>query len=64
MPEGMPELAHPSCSAADYSQTLFNNGQRVTIEFEELQLFERLKKLVDCSVKMQCIGCHKLVPTV
>ena len=52
VPKGAPDLANPSYSAADYSQTLLNNGQRVTIEFEELQLFERLKKLVDCSVKM------------
>jgi phenylalanine-4-hydroxylase len=29
----------------------------------DLQLFERLKKIVDASVKMECESCHKLVPT-
>lgn len=48
----------------------FNNGaglymgQNLEITFEDNQLFARLKKMVDACVKMECLGCHKLIPTV
>ena len=28
-----------------------------------MQLFDRLKKIVDATVKLECYGCHKLIPT-
>ena len=29
-----------------------------------MQLFNRLKKMIDSTVKMECSGCHKLIPTI
>lgn len=29
-----------------------------------MQLFNRLKKMIDACVKMECLGCHQLVPTI
>jgi hypothetical protein len=31
---------------------------------EDYKLFTRLKKIIDATVKMECAGCHKLVPTI
>jgi hypothetical protein len=36
----------------------------VQIDWEEAQLFERLKKIIDACVKLECAGCHKLIPVV
>lgn len=51
-----------SNNAGQHSQSVFY--QKVSIDFEELQLFDRLKKIIDCTVKVECVGCHKLIPTV
>lgn len=36
----------------------------ISIHYEEMQLFNRLKKMIDSTVKMECSGCHKLIPTI
>lgn len=36
----------------------------VEIGHQDFQLFTRLKKMIDACVKMECLGCHQLVPTV
>ena len=33
------------------------------IDLEDMQLFNRLKKMIDSAIKMECSGCHKLIPT-
>jgi len=33
------------------------------IAIEDFQLFNRLKKMIDATIKMECAGCHKLIPT-
>jgi predicted aldo/keto reductase-like oxidoreductase len=33
------------------------------IDPEDMQLFNRLKKMIDSAIKMECSGCHKLIPT-
>ena len=36
----------------------------IEITQEDSQLFARLKKMIDACVKMECVGCHKLIPTI
>ena len=36
---------------------------QIHISEDDMQLFNRLKKIIDAAVKMECAGCHKLVPT-
>jgi hypothetical protein len=64
------DLGHPlnqSGIKLDFNkqkEELFKRNNQVEISTEDFQLFGRLKKIIDACVKMQCSGCHKLIPTV
>ena len=36
----------------------------IEIPYQDYLLFNRLKKMIDACVKMECLGCHQLVPTI
>ena len=38
--------------------------KRYDLPIEDIQLFNRLKRMIDATVKMECLGCHKLIPTI
>ena len=38
--------------------------QNLIISSEDLQLFNRLKKMIDATVRLECAGCQKLIPTI
>lgn len=40
------------------------NEDEVIIDFNQYQLLERLKVMIDKAVKLECDTCHKLIPTV
>lgn len=46
------------------SQNSQIHGNAIEISQQDFQLFTRLKKMIDACVKMECMGCHQLIPTV
>ena len=34
------------------------------ISHEDLQLFQRLKKMIDATTRLECAGCQKLISTL